>query len=153
MTVPEFNDSLRCGLNSKNASRKADREAIARALCAIAAEQGAEIRRKESGGCLGFCGKGIDLRFSLNGVGAMIDVDNLHGGQFAIISWFNDGSSPCRNFSDRFNRCVGDLPLGRVPHHKASSVPADWYSAAMFLSAGLMLAARGEAFVEEAKAA
>lgn len=150
--MPEFNEGFRLGLNSKNAARKADREIIANALCAIAEEQGASIVRRESNGCLGFCGKGIDLRFSLNGVGAMVDIDNLHGGGFAIISWFNDGPIRGRNFSARFNMCVGEL-AGPRPHHKASSVPADWYSAAMFLSGGLMLAARGEAFVQEEKAA
>jgi hypothetical protein len=150
--VPEFNEGLRYGLNAKDASRKADREVVAAALIAIAEAHGAKVERKESGGCLGFCGNGIDLRFSLNGVGAMISIDNLHGGRFAIISWFGDGPVRGRNFSKRFSQCVGDYVVGQHPHHKASSVPADWYSAAMFIDAGLMLAARGEAFVQEEKA-
>lgn len=131
-------------LNACKASRARDREAIAAALLAIVMRHGAQVERIDSPPTPGYCGAGIDLRFSLHGVGAMIDIDDLHGGQFALISWYNT-AHPARNFTSRFCGMVGDLAKPR-PHHKATSAPADWYSLAMMLDAGLCLAARGEAF-------
>lgn len=131
-------------LNAKNASRKADREYIAGVLSNIAEKHGAEITRRDEPANPGYSGKGIHMQFKLAGVGAMLDIDNLHGGEFALIHWFNT-MYPSRNFTTRFCVCVGDVPQGRS-HHKATSSPANWYSLAMFLDAGLLLAFRGEAF-------
>lgn len=142
-------------LNGLNASRKANREKIADALCAIAEAQGAAIVRRDSEANPGFCGQGIDLRFELNGVGAMVDIDNLHGGEYALISWYSCAGKPegsGRYLCSRFNRAVGEQPLGRK-HWKATTVPADWYSLAMYLEGGLTLAARKEAFEPELEAA
>lgn len=131
-------------LNGCNAGRKADRERIADVLCAIAERRGAKVDRHDSPPTAGYCGAGIDLRFSLNGVGAMVDIDNLHGGEWSLVHWHNTEYPP-RDFASRFCRHVGDTWRGR-PHHKATSHPANWYSLAMMLDAGLLLAARGDAF-------
>lgn len=131
-------------LNGKNASRKGDREFIARALIELARTRGAQVERRDESPTIGYCGAGIALRFSLGGVGAMADIDNLHGGHTSLVSWYNT-EHPARNFTTRFSACVGD-PAQRRPHHKATSCPGDWYSLAMMLDAGLCLAARGDAF-------
>jgi len=131
-------------LNSKVASRKLDREMLASALLALAERQGAEVERRDTPRNPGYSGAGIDLRFELNGVGARVSIDDLHGGKYSLISWFNT-QYPSRKFTTRFCVCTGDL-LKHRPHHKATSCPADWYSLAMFLEGGLMLAARGGAF-------
>jgi len=73
--------------NAFNASRKADREKIAFALAAIARVHGASIERRDEPANNGYSGAGIVLNFALNGVGAMVDIDNLHGGTWALISW------------------------------------------------------------------
>lgn len=130
-------------INPLKASRKLDRELLASALLALAERQGAEVERQDTPRNPGYSGAGIDLRFELNGVGAMVGIDDLHGGEYSLISWFNT-KYPSRNFTTRFCVCVGDTP-SRIPHHKATSCPADWFSLAMFLDAGLMLAARGGA--------
>jgi hypothetical protein len=134
----------RAELNGKHAGRKVDREFIARALVALAEVRGAEVERHDTTPTAGFCGAGIDLRFKLDGVGATVSIDNLHGGRYSIVSWYNT-KHPARNFTTRFCGMVGDVVKSR-PHHKATSCPADWYSLAMMLDAGLCLAARGEAF-------
>lgn len=130
-------------LNAKNASRKADRQYIAAALLLLADKHGAEVERINTPRNPGYSGAGIDLKFELGGVGARVSIDDLHGGDHAIISWFNT-HYPARNFTTRFCVCVGEHGRSR-PHHKATSCPADWFSLAMFLEGGLMLAARGEA--------
>lgn len=135
-------------INALHAGRKAEREALAMAFEAIARAHGAEIERRESPPNPGYCGAGIDLRFSLNGVGAMVDIDNLHGGDHVLVCWHNT-EYPSRNFTARFCACVGESGNHR-PHHKATSCPSDWYSLAMMLDAGLYLAARGEAFEPDA---
>lgn len=131
-------------LNAKSASRKADREFITAELVRIAEKQGAEVERRDTPRNPGYSGAGIDLKFELGGVGARVSIDDLHGGDHALISWFNT-QYPARNFTTRFSVCVGDLSKPR-PHHKATSCPADWFSLAMFLDGGLMLAAREQAF-------
>jgi hypothetical protein len=140
---------LECNkIKDLRASRKTDRDILARVLIDIAAKHGAQIERRDEPRNAGFHGAGIHLTFSLNGVGAMLDIDDLHGGDWALIHWFNSYkgvSSPARYYSSRFNRCVGATSSGR-PHHKATSHPGDWYSVAIALDAGLLLAARGEAF-------
>jgi hypothetical protein len=127
----------RDAFNALNASRKGDREGIAWRLLAIVERHGAQIERHESRG-------EITLRLSLGGVGALIHIDAVHGGNRALIAWHNI-QHPARNFTARFCRMVGDLPKPRL-HHKATSCPSNWYSLAMLLDAGLCLAARGEAF-------
>lgn len=132
-------------INSLNASRKGDREALALALQMLASNRGAQVERKDGPRNVGYHGASIDMRFSLNGIGAMIDIDDIHGGAYATIHWHNSAPARARVFSGRFNTCVGDLGQYQ-PHHKATSCPRDWYSLAMFMDAGLLLAARGEAF-------
>lgn len=131
-------------INPLCASRKAEREVLAMAFETIARAHGAEIVRRETTPTAGYCGAGIDLKISRGGVGALLSIDNLHGGTYAIISWHNT-EYPARNFTSRFCVNVGDRGQSR-PHHKSTSCPDDWYSLAMFLDAGLYLAARGEAF-------
>ena len=131
-------------LNKSDAGRKSDREYIAEAICAIVERHGATVERHESPTVVGFGGAGIDLRFSLKGVGAMIDIDDLFGGSRSLIHWHNT-EYPSRNFTTRFCRLVGSDCLRR-PFPKATSRPADWYSLAMMLDAGLCLALAGEAF-------
>ena len=131
-------------LNAKCASRKADREFIARALIGLMERHGAQLERRDDGPNPGYHGASICLRFTLNGVGARLDIDNLHGGDWSLIHWHNT-EYPVRNFTSRFCVNVGDLGRSR-PHHKATSHPRDWYSLAMSLDAGLCLAARGDAF-------
>lgn len=131
-------------INSLTASRKEEREALAMALECIAHGHGADVLRRYTSPSPGYSGAGIDLHFSLNGVGAMVDIDNLHGGTYALISWFNTERGP-RDFTTRFCVNTGNLTQTRR-HHKSTSCPNDWYSLAMMLDAGLYLAARGEAF-------
>lgn len=130
-------------LNGLQASRKADRELIFRCLSGIAAKHGAALERRDEPANPGYSGAGIVLQITLNGVGALIDIDNLHGGKYALIAWHNTKYPP-RNFTSRFCVAVGERSNYR-PHHKAASCPADWYSLAMFLDGGLCLAVRGEA--------
>lgn len=132
-------------LNAKCASRKADREFIARALIGLMERHGAQVERRDEKPNPGYSGAGIALRFSLNGVGAMLDIDNLHGGDWSLIHWHNT-EHLARNFTTRFCVNVGDLGRSR-PHHKATSHPQDWYSLAMMLDAGLCLAAQNQAFI------
>lgn len=129
-------------INSLNAGRKADREILAMALTMLAENRGAQVEQRDEPATTGHKGC-IALRIELEGVGAMIDVDNLLG-DYSLISWFNR-VRPSRNFSSRFARLIGEAP-GGLPHHKATSHPENWYSLAMMLDAGLCLAARGEAF-------
>lgn len=131
-------------LNARCASRKADREFIARVLIGLMERHGAQVERQDDGPNPGYHGASIALHFSLNGVGAMLDIDNLHGGDWSLIHWHNT-EYPSRNFTSRFCVNVGDLGQSR-PHHKATSHPQDWYSLAMFLDAGLCLAAQNQAF-------
>lgn len=131
--------------NLLSASRKGERETIANMLQRIADERGATVtERREEPRNPGYNGAGIVMHFECNGVGAMIDIDDLHGGKWVLIHWFNT-AHPARLFSAKFQRHCGDNGQSR-PHHKATSHPRDWYSLAMMLDAGLMLAARGEAF-------
>lgn len=109
-----------------------------------AAKHGAQVERRDEPRNPGYHGVGIHLSFTLNGVGAMLDIDNLLGVSTSLIHWYGTERG-ARNYSSRFNICVGASSSGR-PHHKATSFPGDWYSLAMNLDAGLLLAARGEAF-------
>jgi hypothetical protein len=136
----------RATINAKSASRKADREFIVNTLLGLMERHGAEVERRDDGPNPGYHGHSIALRFTLNGVGAMLDIDDLHGGEWSLIHWHNT-EYPARNFTSRFCVCVGGVTSYR-PHHKATSQPGTWYSLAMFLDAGLCLAARGEAFDE-----
>lgn len=124
-------------LKTITARKKEDREKIARVLVCVAQAHGAQCERTDDR-------SSITLVFSLAGVGAMIDIDTVQGDQASVISWHNI-RHPARNFTPRFCKLVGGGWVAR-PHHKASSLPADWYSLAMILDAGLLLAARSEAF-------
>lgn len=132
--------------NACMASRKADRQKLADALTEIACKHGASVERMHSNANPGYCGQGIDLRIACNGVGAMVDIDDLHGGEWVLIHWFGTEHKG-RDFTPRFGTVVGSGGNGR-PHHKATSHPRDWYSLAMMLDGGLQLAVRGEAFTE-----
>lgn len=132
--------------NALKASQKRGRECIANALEEISMRHGAKVERRETGRNPGYSGAGIDLRIDCKGVGAMIDIDDLHGGDWVLIHWYNT-VHPSRNFTARFRVAVGDHGQTR-PHHKSTSHPRDWYSLAMMLDAGLLLAFRGEAFDE-----
>lgn len=131
-------------LNNAQASRKNDRVFLALALTQVATRHGASVERREEQATRGYCGQGIHLQFACKGVGAMIDINDLHGGNRALISWFGTDHKAL-NFTSRFDTMVGGGNTGRA-HHKATSCPSDWYSLAMMLDAGLLLAARGEAF-------
>lgn len=133
-------------IDGLNAARKADREQLALAFETIASARGATVTRRHSGAVQGFCGQGIHLGFACKGVGAHVGIHDLHGGEWALISWFND-THPARNFSRRFQAAVASGGNSR-PHHKATSHPRDWYSLAMMLDSGLSLAASGRAFEE-----
>lgn len=126
--------------NAKRASRKADREYIAAALIAIVSRHGAKVTKWDKSHR-----REISLTFDLKGVGALIHIDDLFdGGSRSPIHWHNT-EHPARNFTTRFCVAVGEGPCGR-PHHKATSIPGDWYSLAMTLDAGLCLAFADEAF-------
>lgn len=134
-------------INRLRASRKDDRETLAMAFVAIANSYGAKVERRDKGRNPGFCGASIDLTMTCNGVGALVSINDLHGGDHALISWYIDTRETGRNvrtFTPRFNAAVREYSGRR--HHKATTCGADWYSLAMCLDAGLMLAARGEAF-------
>lgn len=142
-----------------NARRAADREKIAAGFVAVAEKFGAAIERRNTTGTAGYCGAGIDMTFRLNGVGASVSIDNLHGGDYALISWFNDYSAQPRpangeymrlktfNFDRGFVVAVGCEPCPR-PHHKATSF-GTWDLLAARLQAGLRKARDGLAFVAE----
>lgn len=130
-----------------NASRKADREAIAASLIVIAAKYGATATRRDAPRHIGWSGASIVLNFTLNGVGAMTNIDDLHGGYDALIRWYND-DYPARDFSPVFNCAVGDLNHYRKPHHKATS-SGSWARLTEYLEGGLELAANGRAFAVE----
>ena len=134
----------RAQFNSLTASRKEDRAKLADTLTKIALKFGATVERQHTPANPGYRGQGIDLTFACKGVGAMIDISDIHGGEWVLIHWFNKDYPP-RNFTSRFGVIVGSGGNGR-PHHKATSHPRDWYSLAMFLEGGLCLAFRGEAF-------
>lgn len=133
-------------IDGLNAGRKVDREQLAMAFEAIATAHGAKVVRRNEAPNPGWRGCSIGLRIVLNGVGASVNIDNLHGGGVALIHWHNDYSEgqKCRDLTARFASAVR-ASSGRSPH-KATSCCEGWYSLAMALDAGLSLAARGEAF-------
>lgn len=130
-------------LNAMNASRKADREHIARDLVTLADAYGATIRRRDEPKWRS-TSAGIHLSFELDGVGAIVTINNLFGGVDALIHWHNT-KRPVRNFTARFCGMVGARNT-YGPHHKATSMPNGWYALAMCLDGGLMLARDGDAF-------
>lgn len=132
-------------LNLLTASRRADREKLAEVLTGMALRHGASVERRDRPANR-ICGQSIRLSFECNNVGAMVGIDDVHGGAWALVHWYNDGS-PVRNFTTAFNLAVKSGG-NSWPHHKVTSHPRDWYSLAKLLDAGLLLAARGEAFQE-----
>lgn len=132
-----------------NASRKKDREQIARNFIAIAERCGATVERHDFPRSLGWRGASIDLTFRLNGVGAQLSVSDLHGGERGLISWYNEylERGATRYFTPAFNASVGDLGQFR-PHHKATS-GGSWSRLEMLLLGGLSHAAEKTAFLTE----
>lgn len=133
-----------------NASRKKDREAIASQFIAIAEQHGAKVERRDEPRSVGYCGAGVHLAFRLNGVGCMLTVNDLHGGDGALISWYNDRPVTAEtrevcDFSSHFNNCVASYQSR--PHHKATS-HGDWDHLLCCLNWGLRCAKQGTAFVE-----
>ena len=123
-----------------NAARKKDREAIAAIMIATATDLGATVERRDSERNPGYRGQSITLDFALNGVGAMLSIDDLHGGDEALISWYNahyDGAYRVRNFTGAFTAGVGDF--NPRPHHKATS-HGSWQWLQACLDAGFKLA-------------
>src|SRR6185312_12121045 len=98
--------------NALNASRKADRIRLANLLIGLGEYYGATIERRDQPANPGWRGQSIELMFKLNGVGATVTISNLHGGDHAIISWYNDYSGDigrkCHDFTGLFNIAVGD---------------------------------------------
>lgn len=134
-------------LNQYNARRKADREAIAAELTAIGERHGAVVTRRDMPRHVGWCGAGIDLGFSLNGVGAGISIDDLHGGDHSLISWHYRGleiGDAVPVLTPAFNSAVGNY--ASRPHHKATT-SGTWQRLAEALDAGLALAAAGQALM------
>lgn len=129
-----------------SAKRKAEREKIAAAFEQVAAKHGAEFERENSPRFNGWHGPGIDITAKLNGVGGSLDIDDLHGGDGALISWYN-ASYPARDFSASFMCAAGDVCRG--PHHKASS-HGDWQRMLRQFDAALAVVAEGRAFLAEA---
>ncbi len=128
-----------------SARRKADRAKIAATFRAVAEKFGAGVEERQEPRNVGYSGAGVRLNIAWAGVGAMIDVDDLHGGDFALIHWFNT-AYPARHFSSAFNVAVGDLSHPR-PHHKATS-SGTWDMLAARLQAGLRHADKGTAFID-----
>ena len=73
-----------------NASRKKDREQIARNFITIAERCGATVERRDFPRKPGWYGAEIYLTFKLNGVAARLSISNLHGGERGLISWYNN---------------------------------------------------------------
>jgi hypothetical protein len=140
--MTEFNPAV---FNSLCASRKHDRTLIADALTEIATKHGATVERQHREANPGYCGQGIGLRIACKGVGAMIDIDDLHGGKWVLISWYGTEHRG-RDFAPAFRIAVKESDVR--PHHKATSHPRDWSSLANTLNGGLRIASRGEAFSE-----
>jgi hypothetical protein len=136
-------------LNHLTDTRQADREKIADALEAVATDLGATVERRE--GTMGR--RDVQLNFTLNGVGASIWLlAGLHGGNRAIINWYNEYSDTHRkaeNFSYAFNVVTRSANDGWRSHHKATSIPDDWDGLRDYLREGLVLAAEGRAFESE----
>jgi hypothetical protein len=136
-------------LTGLNASRKADRKRIAAEFIRIAQKFDAEVLIRNEPANPGYSGRGTHFSARLNGVGVTCSIDNLHGGEEDLLSWFNDyhAGQPVRDFSLRFNTAVGEQGHGR-PHHKATS-GGNWDLLAARLQAGLRHAANSTAFVSE----
>jgi len=136
-----------------NASRKKDREQIARNFIAIGERCGATVERCDFPRNLGWCGASIELTFKLNGVGARLSISDFHGGDRGLISWYNDylERGATRYFTPAFNGAV-DCLMQHDLHHKATSY-GSWARLEMLLLGGLSYAAAGTAFAERAQRA
>ncbi len=147
-----------------NAGRKKDREAIAAMFQSVADKFGAKVERRDTPRNPGYSGASIDLTMALNGVGALMSIDDLHGTGEGMASWYNaraysppepgypfGKASPCRNFSPSFNVAVGENMHAFRPHHKATSYDT-WEMLAARVQAGLRHAANNTAFIQEESA-
>lgn len=133
-----------------NARRKSDRESIARMFISIAEAYGASVERRDEGRNPGYHGPSIHLNFELNGCGVMVNIDDLHGGDHALLHWYStdggwrDGEyEPPKPYRQEFNAAVGDHQQWR-PHTKATS-DGTWDMLAKYLDAGLSMAEKGTA--------
>jgi hypothetical protein len=137
-------------INGLSAGRAADREQLCLALWTIASAHGATISRRDDGRNPGWRGPEISLRIALNGVGALVDISDLHGGDHGLIHWHNDYSESrdTRNFAGAFKAAVSSFGSGSP--HKATTSSDSWQGLAKALDAGLCLASRGEAFAPSA---
>lgn len=118
-------------------SRKADREAYAEKVYAIAARFGASVARTD------YRKRLFTLNLTLNGVGCQVDVDGGSKCAAYLLSWY---SRPARDFNHGFLTAVGDG--GEFPHYKAVTLEFEQDVALARLRAGLRKAMRGMAFVE-----
>ncbi len=143
------------------ASAKKGREAIAKQFREIGERFGATLTECEEPAGHD-SGATIVLQFTLNGVGAIIHISDLHerhGMMGGLISWYNDQppgewrerrerwGCGVRYFSPGFMCAVGDLCGPRKPH-KATSC-ADWDLLAARFQAGMRHAANHTAFLPD----
>lgn len=138
---------VRGWISSLNAGRKNDRESLALLFEAIAAARGASVERRFGGNNPGWRGQEICLNIALNGVGVSVAFSNLHGGDHSLLHWHNDYCErrPCGIFTGAFRSAVC-ASGGGLATHKATTFCGHWYGLAMCLDAGLLIAARGDAF-------
>jgi hypothetical protein len=133
-----------------NASRKKDREQIARNFIAIADRCGATVERRDFPRSAGYSGAGIDLAFKLNGVAAQLSISDFHDGDRGLISWYNDylERGATRYFTPAFNAATDAIQDMTYLHHKATSY-GSWTRLEILLLGGLSHAAAGTAFLAE----
>ena len=129
-------------LNTLTVARKGDREKIAAGLIEALEPLGVEIERREGR----YGRRDVDLRLTLNGVGASVWINADLGDGHHLISWFNT-VYPSRDFTPAFNVAVGDLLQFR-PHHKATSCADGWDDLRDRLVKGFGAARSGHAFIE-----
>lgn len=128
-------------LNRLNIHRKADREKLADALCAVAAQHGATVERQEYPD-----DPKLYLSFTLDGAEAHIGIDPSIARELPVplISWCARGG-PGRCFSSNFI-CAARAGGGAAPHHKATSIPETLVELVDNLDGGLGAIRVGAAF-------
>lgn len=125
-----------------NAARKRDRQLISGYFLQAAHDYGATVEAKEEPRNPGFRGGSIRLRFELNGVGASMSIDDLHGGKDGLISFYN-ADFPSADFSPAFHGAVRNFP--GIAKHKATAV-GEWGILLDRFRAALAIAKEGAAF-------
>jgi hypothetical protein len=127
------------------AGQKRGREMLANALTDIATKHGASVERQHGKRNPWLLRAEHRSSVSCARASAPWSISTIFTAANGCSSIGSTTSHPARNFTSRFGSEVGSGGNGR-PHHKATSHPRDWYSLAMMLDGGLLLAARGEAF-------